>query len=115
MVAEISANWYARLNLARHLKEEGNKDQAYLLFKAISNEKEAFRFDKYVYGTYEDYIVEKTKFLIEIALLELEVIGCSKGSIKYLDDALNLLDGMESVYPYVRIDEIEELRKRLCQ
>ncbi len=115
MVAEISANWYARLNLARHLKEEGNKEQAYLLFNAISNEKEAFRFDKYVYGTYEDYIVEKTKFLIEIALLELEVIGCSKGSIKYLDDALNLLDGMESVYPYVRIDEIEELRKRLCQ
>ena len=26
MVAEISANWYARLNLARHLKEEGNKE-----------------------------------------------------------------------------------------
>lgn len=115
MAVEASANWYARLNLARQLKEEGNKEQAYLLFKAISNEKEAFKFDKYVYGTYEDYIVERAKFLIEMALLELEVIGCSTGSIAYLDEALNLLDGMESVYPYVRIEEIEALKKHLCQ
>lgn len=114
MGVEISANWYARLNLARQLKEQGNKEQAYLLFKAIAREKEAFRFDKYVYGTYEDYIVEKTRFLIEVALLELEVVGCPKESIIYLDEALNLLDGMESVYPYVRIEEIQALRKHLC-
>lgn len=113
MMIETSANWYTRLNLARQLKESGNKEQAYLLLRSVSEEEDAFYFDKYRYGTYEDFIVEKTRFLIELALLELEVVGSAEGSMMYLDDALDLLDGMESVYPYIRIDEIETLRKTL--
>ena len=105
------ATWYEELVLARKLNGEGEKIKAYLIYKNISTN--SFKFDKYKYGSYEDYIVDKVRFLIELAILETVIGKKSEESIKYLDQALELLDGMESVYPYIRINEVKVLKQKM--
>lgn len=101
--------WYERLILARKLNGNGEKIKAYLIYQDISIDD--FKFDKYGYGDYEYYIVDKVKFLIEKAVLETEVGNNPDLSIKYLEQALESLDGMESVYPYIKINEVKILKE----
>ena len=103
--------WYEMLILARTLNSDGEKIKAYLIYKNI--ELDSFKFDKYRYGTYEDYIVDKVRFLIEKAVLETEIASNQDGAIKYLERALELLDGMESVYPYINIKDVKVLKEKM--
>lgn len=109
-VEEAPLHWNSRLYIARTLEEIGKKDEAYAVLRRIYEEN-IFRFDKDIHGAYEEYIVEKVRFFQSLAKLSLEVTKESARSIPYLDEALIMLDGAESVYPYVDPKEIKSLRK----
>lgn len=93
-----------------NLKTLGKNQESYETLKEAYDAC-IFNFHKDFYGTYEEYVIEKVKFLEQLAILAAEVKDNPLDSIKYLDEALFLLDSVESVYPYVSPREIEELRK----
>lgn len=108
-MAKEPGHWYSVIYMARLLHELGKEEEAYVALKGIYEDK-VFRFDKELHGSYEYYIVEKVKYLVELSRLSLEVTKDTLESINYLDEALIMLDGAESVYPYVSIREIQVLK-----
>ncbi len=103
-------HWNSRLYIARTLQRLGKEQEAYSVMRKIYEEN-IFRFDKGIHGAYEEYIIEKVKFFESLAQLSLEVTHDPARSIPYLDEALIMLDGAESVYPYVNPTEITCLKK----
>lgn len=103
-------HWNSRLYMAKRLHEIGNTNEAYIILRGLY-EDNTYRYDKDIHGTYEDYIVEKVKFFEQLAELSLEVTKEPAQSIPYLDEALIMLDGAESVYPYINPKDIALLKK----
>lgn len=101
---------YVSLYIAKQLVHLGRKEEAYSLLKEVYEE-DLFEYDKGAYGLYEDYVEDKVKFLERLAALNLEVTQDVKMSIMYIDEALNLLDGEESVAPYIDIKEVKKIKK----
>lgn len=102
-------HWLEQLQQADILKENEQYDEAYALLRAIY-EKNTLRYDKVIHANYEDYIEGKVKFFVDLAKLSMLVTNKPAMSIPYLDEALIMLDGSESVLPYVDIDDIKALR-----
>ncbi|PHV71568.1 hypothetical protein CS063_03095 [Sporanaerobium hydrogeniformans] len=102
-------HWNSRLYMAQVLQKLGKKEEAYAVMRKIYEEN-IFRFDKGIHGAYEEYIVEKVRFFENLARLSFEVTHEPARSIPYLDEALIMLDGAESVYPYVSPSEIKHLK-----
>lgn len=109
-VEEDPCHWNSRVYMAKVLQEIGNIKEAYTLLRSIY-EDNSFRFDKGIHGAYEEYIIEKVKFFQQLAQLSIEVTKEPAQSIPYLDEALIMLDGAESVYPYVNPKDIMLLKK----
>ncbi|WP_069997298.1 hypothetical protein [Cellulosilyticum sp. I15G10I2] len=103
-------HWNSRIYMAKLLQEIGNTQEAYIILRGIY-EDNTFRFDKGIHGAYEEYIIEKVKFFQQLAQLSIEVTKEPAQSIPYLDEALIMLDGAESVYPYVDPKDIKLLKK----
>ncbi|MDF2612936.1 MAG: hypothetical protein K0S71_722 [Clostridia bacterium] len=103
-------HWNSRIYMAKLLHNIGDTKEAYTILRDIY-EDNSFRFDKDIHGTYEDYIVDKVKFFEQLAQLSMEVTKEPAQSIPYLDEALIMLDGAESVYPYVNPKDIVSLKK----
>lgn len=101
---------YTSLYIARQLEALERREEAYKILKTIY-EGQLFEYDKGAYGIYEDYIEEKVKFLEHLAALNLEITKDVKTSICYIDEALILLDGEESVAPYIDIKQIKQIKK----
>ena len=99
---ENMQHWSTRIYMGDMLYLLHKSKEAYELIKEVYEEK-SFIFDKEMYSDYEEYLVEKVKFLMKLAALEVEVTGQVEKSIHYLDSA-------ESVYPYVAPREIEHLK-----
>lgn len=106
---ENMQHWSTRIYMGDMLYLLHKSKEAYELIKEVYEEK-SFIFDKEMYSDYEEYLVEKVKFLMKLAALEVEVTGQVEKSIHYLDEAMALLDSAESVYPYVAPREIEHLK-----
>ncbi len=102
---------YGYLYMGKQLEAEAKWEEAYKILKYI-NECRLFEYNKEAYGLYEDYVVEKVKFLEHLAILNLHVTGDVRSSIRYIDEALILLDGIESVAPYIDIKEVKNLKKQ---
>ncbi|WP_054742864.1 hypothetical protein [Cellulosilyticum ruminicola] len=105
---------YSYLYTAKQLEDKAKWEEAYQILKDI-NECKIFEYDKEAYGIYEDYVVEKVKFLEHLAALNLQITGDIKSSIRHIDEALILLDGIESVAPYIDIKEVKKLKKHYVQ
>lgn len=110
-VEEDPYHWNSRIYMARLLQEVGYKKEAYRILRGIY-EDNTFRFDKGIHGAYEEYIIEKVRFVQQLAQLSIEVTKEPARSIPYLDEALIMLDGAESVYPYVNPSDILSLKKQ---
>ncbi|ONI38181.1 hypothetical protein AN639_08310 [Candidatus Epulonipiscium fishelsonii] len=102
-------HWTSRVYLANLLNQETECNKVYNILKDIYEEN-TFRYHKDIHGAYETYIEEKVQFLLTLASLNIKVTGKAKGSIKYLDEALMMLDAAESVKPYINLTEVKELR-----
>ncbi|ONI46033.1 hypothetical protein AN640_03965 [Candidatus Epulonipiscium fishelsonii] len=102
-------HWTSRVYLASLLNQETECNKIYNILKDIYEEN-TFRYHKDIHGAYETYIEEKVQFLLTLASLNIKVTGKVKGSIKYLDEALTMLDAAESVKPYINLREVKELR-----
>lgn len=98
------------LYIAKQLVHLGRKEEAYSILKEVYEEN-LFEYDKGAYGLYEDYVEDKVEFLEKLAALNLEVTQDVKMSIAYIDEALNLLDGEESVAPYIDIKAVKQIKK----
>ncbi|MDF2878236.1 MAG: hypothetical protein K0S30_1332 [Clostridia bacterium] len=103
-------HWNSKLYMAKLLYEMGEIKEAYMILRNIYEEN-TFRFDKATHGAYEEYIIEKVKFFEELAKISLEVTKEPSQSIPYLDEALIMLDGAESVHPYINPSDIAQLKK----
>ena len=103
-------HWLQQLQEAEVLKKEERNEEAYTLLKSLY-EKNTFRYDKIIHANYEDYIEEKVKFFVDLAELSMKVTQKPIMSLPYLDEAINMLDGAESVLPYVNIEDIQKLRQ----
>ena len=101
---------YVSLYIAKQLVHLGKKEEAFSILKEVY-EKDLFKYDKGAYGLYEDYVEDKVEFLERLAALNLEVTQDLKMSIAYIDEALNLLDGEESVAPYIDIKKVKQTKK----
>lgn len=103
-------HWNSRIYMANLLQETGDRQAAYEILRGIY-EDNIFEFSKEVYATYEEYIIEKVKFFQQLAQLSIEVTKEPAQSLPYLDEALIMLDGEESVYSYVDPKQILDLKK----
>lgn len=103
-------HWLEQLKEAEVLEREEKYEEAYGILRAIY-EKNIFRYDKIIHANYEDYIEGKVTFFVDLAKLSMLVTDKPAMSIPYLDEALIMLDGAESVLPYINIGDIEKLRK----
>ena len=108
-VKEDCSQLGSRIYMAKLLNEMEETKAAYMILRGIY-EDNSFSFDKEFYVDYEEYIIEKVKFFEEIAALSLEVTKEPARSIPYLHEALIMLDGMESVYPYINPKDINSLK-----
>ena len=102
-------HWSSRIYIAKLLNEMGDNQEAYRILRGIY-EDNSFGFDKDLHGEYEEYIIQKVKFFEQLAKLSLEVTKEPAQSIPYLDEALIMLDEVESVYPYINPKEIALLK-----
>ncbi len=102
-------SWYYDLYTAYKYQEEGNIEKAFHLLRKIY-ECSSFDYDKDIYDSYETYIIEKVTFLKTLAKLSMEVTKKPQRSLPYLDEALIILDGHESVHPYINPKEIQKLK-----
>lgn len=103
-------HWTTRLYIADKLKKHGQEEVVYKILREIYEEN-TFRYNKDIHAGYEDYIEEKVNFFKELADLSFKVTGEAKRSIPYLDEALIMLDGSESVNAYIDPKEIQRLKK----
>ncbi len=97
--------WQSRLYVANQLDETSDKERKHALLEDIYKEK-TFRYNKDIHGAYETYIEEKVKFLLSLAKLSIEVGKPPENSIPYIEEALLMLDGAESVHPYINPREV---------
>ncbi|OOB78341.1 MAG: hypothetical protein ATN33_06900 [Epulopiscium sp. Nele67-Bin001] len=104
--------WQSRLYVANQLDESTDKERKYALLEDIYKEK-TFRYNKDIHGAYETYIEEKVKFLLCLAKLSIEVGKPPENSIPYIEEALVMLDGAESVHPYINPKEVSSLQKEI--
>lgn len=109
-VADQLDHWSAMIYIAQLLMEVTRYETAYELLRSVYQE-DTFEFDKDFYGTYEDYIIDRVKLLKDLAKLNWEMTQNAYESIAYLDEASQILDTEESVYPYVSLKEIQQLKK----
>lgn len=109
-MTQSNEDLYVSLYIAKQLENLGEKEEAYKILKTIY-EAHSFEYDKNVYGIYEDYVEEKTRFLETLAVLNLELTKDLKTSILYIDEALDLLDGEESIAPYVDIKKVKQMKQ----
>lgn len=108
---EHMMHWMGRLFIGRALfREYEEYEGAYAILKEIHLNNE-IRHNRDIFGSYEDYIVEKVAFFKDMAELTYIVTKEAAQSIPYIDEALIMLDGSESVGPYVDPKEFKELRK----
>lgn len=103
-------HWLEQLKEVERLKKEEKYEEAYAISRALY-ERNSIRYDKVLHANYEDYIEGKVSFFVDLAKLSMLVTDCPAKSIPYLDEAIIMLDGSESVLPYVDIDDIERLRR----
>ncbi len=105
------AHWMGRLYLGRRLfKEYKEYEAAYNILKEIYLDNE-IRHNRDLFGSYEDYIEEKVDFFKDMAELTYIVTKEAARSIPFIDEALIMLDGSESVGPYVDYKEFEKLKQ----
>lgn len=105
------AHWMGRLYLGRRLfKEYEEYEAAYDMLKEIYLANE-IRHNRDLFGSYEDYIEEKVDFFKDMAELSHIVTKEAARSIPFIDEALIMLDGSESVGPYVDYKEFEKLKQ----
>lgn len=109
-VEKNPTHWTSRLYVARLLKKYDKLEDTYAILREIYEEN-TFRYNKDIHGGYEEYIEEKVKFFMELAELSMEITGEAARSIPYLDEALIMLDGAESVHPYINPKDIKQLKK----
>ena len=108
---EHMLHWMGRLFIGRELFNEYKEyEGAYAILKEIYLNNE-IRHNRDLFGSYEDYIVEKVAFFKDMAELTYIITKEAAQSIPYIDEALIMLDGSESVGPYVDYKEYKELRK----
>ncbi len=104
--------WQSRLYVANQLDENTDKERKYLLLEDIYKEK-TFRYNKDIHGAYETYIEEKVKFLLNLAKLSLEIGKPPENSIPYIEEALVMLDGAESVHPYINLRDVSSFQREI--
>lgn len=109
-VEQNPTHWTARLYVANRLKKHNQVESVYKILREIYEEN-TFRYNKDIHAGYEDYIEEKVNFFKELADLSFKVTGEAKKSIPYLDEALIMLDGSESVNAYINPKEIQKLKE----
>lgn len=109
-----NTHWSILLEEVRELKAQGQKEEAYYIARSIY-ESNTFRYDKAIHANYEHYIEEKVKFFLDLASLSMFVTDKPEQSIPYLDEALVLIDGSESVRPYIDLEEIKRTRRDYVQ
>lgn len=102
-------HWTSRLYVAKVLKKYNEVEAVYKILRNIYEEN-TFRYNKDIHGGYEDYIEEKVNFFIELAQLSMTITGDARKSIPYLDEALIMLDGAESVNAYINPKDIQKLK-----
>ncbi len=108
---EHMSHWLGRLFVGQTLFRDYNEyEVAYDILREIYLDNE-IRYDRHLFGSYEDYIVEKANFYKDMAELSHIITKEAAQSIPYIDEALIMLDGFESVGPYISIKEIEKLRE----
>ena len=108
---EYMSHWMGRLFIGRTLfREYGEYEGAYAILREIHLNNE-IRHNRDLFGSYEDYIIEKVAFFKDMAELTYIITKEAAQSIPYIDEALIMLDGSESVGPYVDHKEYKELRK----
>lgn len=108
---EHMLHWLGRLFIGRALfKDYKQYEGAYVILKEIYLNNE-IRHTSDLFGSYEDYIVEKVDFFKDMAELTYIITKEAAQSIPYIDEALIMLDGSESVSPYVDQNEFKKLRK----
>lgn len=109
-VEKDPVHWVSRLYVAKVLKKYDRLQDSYKILRSVYEEN-TFRYNKDIHGVYEDYIEEKVNFFKELAALSMITTNDARRSIPYLDEALIMLDGMESVHPYINPKEIEKLKE----
>lgn len=109
-VEKDPVHWVSKVYVAKVLKKYDRLEDSYKILRSVY-EANTFRYNKDIHGVYEDYIEEKVNFFKELARLSMIVTEDARRSIPYLDEALIMLDGMESVHPYINPKEIEELKE----
>lgn len=102
-------HWNYSLYIAYRYKEEGHSEEAFHILRRIYEQND-FHYDKDIHGSYETYVIEKVTYLKELAKLSMVVTNKPERSLPYLDEALIMLDGYESVHPYISPKEVEELK-----
>ena len=108
---EHMSHWMGRLYLGRALfRDYEEYDGAYAILNEIYLGNE-IRHNRDWFGSYEDYIVEKVGFFKDMAELTYIVTKEAAKSVPFIDEALNMLDGSESVGPYVDLNEFKQLKK----
>ncbi|NLI90257.1 MAG: hypothetical protein GX366_07625 [Epulopiscium sp.] len=104
-------HWTGRLYVGMELfKKYKEYDGAYKILKELHLANE-IRYSSEYFGSYEEYIEEKVNFFIEMAELSYIVTKEAAQSIPYVDEALIMLDGSESVTPYVDAKEINKIKE----
>lgn len=104
-------HWTGRLYVGRELfKKYKEYDGAYKILKELYLANE-IRYSSEYFGSYEEYIEEKVTFFIEMAEISYIVTKEAAQSIPYVDEALIMLDGSESVAPYVDAKEINKIKE----
>lgn len=108
---EHMSHWMGRLYLGRALfRDYKEYEGAYAVLNEIYLANE-IRHNRDWFGSYEDYIEEKVSFFKDMAELTYIVTNEAAQSVPFIDEALNMLDGSESVGPYVDINEFKQLKK----
>lgn len=109
---EHMVHWMGRLYIGRTLfKTFKEYDAAYPIMKEIYLQNE-IRYNRDLFGSYEDYIEEKVNFFKDMAELNYIITKDPAQSIPFIDEALIMLDGAESVSPYIDQNEFKNLREK---
>lgn len=104
-------HWMGRLYMGRILfRDYKEYEGAYSILQEIYLGNE-IRHNRDWFGSYEDYIEEKVTFFKDMAELTYLVTKEPARSIPFIDEALIMLDGSESVSPYIDQKEFKQLKK----
>lgn len=109
---EHMLHWMGRLFIGRLLFRNYKKyEPAYSIMKKIYLNNE-IRYNRDLFGSYEDYIEEKVNFFKDMAELTYIITKEAAQSIPFIDEALIMLDSAESVSPYIDHKEFKNLRQQ---